>query len=188
MSRDGTPDVDSESLAGQLAPEIEPPAGLEERVVARLRAAGTLNLKRARRRGPMRDLAAAAAIFVAGLAVGVYGWRGGSPETEGGPRFLFLLYPDGVSQTTRPEEDSVAREYAAWAAGLRRSGRTVTGDRLAREQRAGVGGADARSLDSTLEGFFVVGADSLQDAARFAEDSPHVRHGGRIVVRAIDTP
>lgn len=185
MSRDRTPDVNSESLASQLSPEIEPPAGLEQRVVAGLRAAGAL--RPGRRRWAMRDLVAAAAMFVVGLTVGVYGWRGGSSGTESGSRFLLLLYPDGLSQPRGPGGDAVAREYAAWAAGLRRSGRTVTGDRLAHEQRAGVGGADGSSLDSTLEGFFIVGADSLQEAVRFAEDSPHVRHGGRIVVRAIDT-
>lgn len=186
MSRDGAPDVDSESLAGQLAPEIEPPVDLEQRVVASLRAAGTL--KPRRRRWPLGHLVAAAAIFVAGLTVGVYGWRSGSPGTGTGPRFLFLLYPDGLSQPRGPDEDAVAREYAAWAAGLRRSGRTVTGDRLAREQPAGAGGASVDSPGSTLEGFFIVGANSLQQAVRFAEDSPHVRHGGRIVVRTIDTP
>ncbi len=185
MSRDRTPDVDCESLAGQLAPEIEPPADLEQRVVAGLRAAGAL--KPGRRRWAMRDLVAAAAMFVVGLTVGVYGWRG-SPETADGPRFLFLLYPDGPSQPRGPGEDAIAREYAAWAAGLRRSGRIVTGDRLSRGRRADVGGADGGSLDSTLEGFFIVGADSLQEAVHFAEGSPHVRHGGRIVVRAIDTP
>ena len=186
MSRDRTPDADPESLAGQLAPEIEPPADLEQRVVTGLRAAGTL--KPGRRRWPLGQLVAAAAIFVAGLTVGANGWRSDSPGTETGARFLFLLYPDGASQPRGPGEDAVTREYAAWASGLRRSGRTVTGDRLAPEQQAAAGGAIGRSPDSTLEGFFIVGADSLQEAVRFAEDSPHVRHGGRIVVRTIDTP
>lgn len=186
MSPDHTTDVDSESVAGRLAPEIEPPAHLEQRVIAGLRAAGAFNSRR--RRWPLGQLVAAAAIFVAGLTAGVYGGRVGSAGRETGPRFLLLLYPDGASQARGSGEEAVAREYAAWAAGLRQSGRTVTGERLAREQRAEAGGAGAGSLDSTLEGFFIVGADSLQQAVRLAEDSPHVRNGGRIVVRAIDTP
>jgi hypothetical protein len=186
MSQDRTPEDEAETFAGQLPREIEPPAGLEERVVAGLRSAGAL--RPAPRRWTARDLVAAAAVFLAGLTVGAYLLPDNSHQPNRQPRFLLLLYPNDPAQPTQIGEDALAREYGAWAAGLRGSGRMVTGDRLAGEPRMAVGGADARSLDTTLQGFFIVGADSLDEAARLAEASPHVRHGGRVVVRAIDTP
>jgi hypothetical protein len=185
MRHGRTPDSDEETLAGQLAPELEPPARLEERVVAALRAEGAL--RPAPRRWTTRDLPAAAAVFLLGLTLGAYLSPDASSPADSGPRFLLLLY-EGEPPQARPGGADLAREYGAWAAGLRRSGRTVTGDRLASEPRIGVNGADAGSMDAALQGFFILGADSLEEATRLAAESPHARHGGRIVLRAIDTP
>jgi hypothetical protein len=43
-------------------------------------------------------------------------------------------------------------------------------------------------VPAEVQGFFVVSAASLEEAAAVARSSPHVRDGGRIVVRPIDTP
>jgi hypothetical protein len=185
MSHVRRPDPDPETIGGELAPELQPPADLEERVVAALRAEGAL--RPVSRRWTTRNLLAAAAVFVAGFAVGAYLSPDASPPEDTRARFLLLLY-EGERRPPRSEEDALAREYGAWAAGLRRSGRTVTGDRLASEPRVGVNGADADSLAGALQGFFIVGADSLEEATLLAEESPHVRHGGRVVLRVIDTP
>jgi hypothetical protein len=176
---------DTESFAGQLPRELEPPADLEDHVVERLRSEGMLKPSPRHRRA--RDLVAAAAVLLVGIAIGSY-FRPVAIDPPNQPRFLFLLYAAAGAQPGVADEESVAREYGAWAAGLRKAGRLVSGDRLAAEPRIGIGNADARSLDTALQGFFIVGAASFDEAARLAGESPHARHGGRIVVRAIDTP
>ena len=176
---------DTESFAGQLPRELDPPADLEDRVVARLRSEGLL--RPSPRHSRARDLVIAAAVLLVGIAIGSY-FRPLTIQPANQPRFLFLLYAADAAQPVVADEESVAREYGAWAAGLRKTGRLVSGDRLAAEPRLGIGHADARSLDPGLQGFFIVGAASFDEAARLARESPHARHGGRIVVRAVDTP
>ena len=47
--------------------------------------------------------------------------------------------------------------------------------------------ADSARLGAErVTGFFIVRADTAEAARRLASDSPHVRHGGRVEVRAIE--
>jgi hypothetical protein len=47
-------------------------------------------------------------------------------------------------------------------------------------------GSPSAAEEGVLEGLFIVRAASLAEAAALAEGSPHVRRGGRVVIRPIE--
>ncbi|HTO76926.1 MAG TPA: YciI family protein [Thermoanaerobaculia bacterium] len=178
----------------ELPRELSPRPELEQRIVAALAERG---LVRARRSGRGRLGRAAAAVAAGLLLVAAGIWIGRTlppgrarttaPDTS--PRFvLFLLRGQ---ESDRPEEEGArVAEYRAWARGLAASGRSVSGEKLDdREERLGADGAPvaaaAAASEEEIRGYFVVSAASLDDALAVARGCPHLRHGGRIVVRPI---
>jgi hypothetical protein len=199
-------------VLGSLETEAPPPPGVEDRVVEELSRRGAfapLRRPAIGRRPPAAVLvagaAAAAALFVAGVLVGVAvgvgaGARGQGPPSEGRavasaePRFaLFLLDepPGGAA-----EEPARVAEYKRWAASLP-GGRLVTGEKLGDDARlltsarwapaAPAAPATGSSGDgaNALRGYFVIRAPDLARALEVARTCPHLKRGGRILVRPI---
>jgi hypothetical protein len=182
-----TPDHDPFAPLDREAP---PPSRLKHRVVRSLRDAGVIRPDRS----AAWRVAWAAAVLVA-AAGGYLAGRGEAPApADGGPgRYLLLLYQDASFQTRVPEAELVA-EYAAWARELAGRGRLTAGDKLGDTAR--VLGAPSREAMAEPEpvqpggrvtGFFVVRAPDLAQAAAIARTCPHLRYGGWIVVRPIET-
>lgn len=182
-----------------LDPEIDPPAQLARRVENSLRARGSLA---ARRPAWFRlaGAAAAAALLVAG-GYWLGAITGGAADVtvdgaEPGPaatRYVLLLY-EGADFRPSTEEDALVAEYRGWAVGLAREGSFVTGEKLEEagvllESPDGEGtslpGGDHGSPLGRLGGYFVIAAADRAEALEIAGTNPHLRHGGRIVVRPI---
>jgi hypothetical protein len=111
-------------------------------------------------------------------------------ETSVGPRFLLLLYSDATAPSADDGADvAVMRQ---WARDLRSRGHYVTGARLARDGKAlgsvdGVGSAPMGDGGAVLlSGFFIIGAATSAEAEAIVQSSPHVRGGGRAVLRPFD--
>ena len=172
-----------------------PTAALEERVVGDWRRAAS----RARRPG-VRLLMQAAALIVAFWA----GTRLGSgvPEpprqdaedttrqvaegADAGPRFVLLIYDDPSEPRPSAEaEGAVVSEYAAWARGIRGSGRQISGERLLDDRLLVAPEGPNPSEQLRLGGYFVVQAADFDEATELAREHPHVRRGGTIEVRPI---
>lgn len=160
----------------------EPPAALENRVTEALRTRGLLAPRRRSRLLPA--LAAGLVLFAAGTLVG-HRWP--TPIARpAGSRFVFFLEdPRGV-MVEKDEPDRV-REYSAWAREQRAAGRLVGGDKLEPTAVSLDGGTtEAASVGpEEVGGYFVVVAPNLESALAVARTCPHLRHGGRIVVRPI---
>ena len=189
--------------------EVEPPPELRGKVADRLRTAGLLGTEGVRR--PIFGLPAAR--LVAGLILafalgGGLGWWGGSrstgpvpieaPEPAGPSRFVLLLYEGPEYQAMGSSPAELVEEYTAWARVLEGSGSLVMADKLAEDARViepsgRAGGAVPVSSPlvsgelGIITGFFIVRAASYEEAQRIAASSPHVRHGGRIIIRRIDS-
>lgn len=176
----------------KLPSEVEPPAALEEKLVGVLKREGLIEAPPAKGLSPWLM---AAACLVAALI----GWtaRGFQPAATGavaeGASFLILLSEPEPLQTSKPMAELVA-EYGAWAGGLAEENRLLAAGHLTPERmrlssirRPSPGELSELDLD-TLTGFFVVRADSLAQAAKIAETSPHIGYGGEIAVRAIAPP
>lgn len=179
-----------------LDPEIDPPPRLRRRVEHSLRGRGSLA---PRTSGWFRSAGAAAAAAL--LVAGGY-WLGaidGGADVviEADPtdeiQYVLLLYED---EDFRPsaDEDALVAEYRGWAIGLAREGALVAGEKLDEtgtllEAPGGAGtalpgGADGSPL-GRLGGYFVISAADRAEALAIAGTNPHLRHGGRIVVRPI---
>ena len=168
-----------------------PPAWLEESIVRELKARGRIRQTPAARRwiAVAGALAASVILFVAGLAAGGYLKRP-SAATATDPTFILLLYQDAGYLVPGPEgsEERVA-EYRDWARDLGARGRFVGGEKLkdaAETLPPGEGSPPREPGPGILAGYFIIAASDPPEAIAIARDCPHLRYGGRIVVREID--
>lgn len=147
----------------------------------------------AHRRGfPWRTanfIAAGLVLFLAGAAAQTFRQPRPQALDESAPRFALLLYdrptgPDGV-----PLDD--LEEIREWVRGLRRKGHYVAGEMLAlgalevERDTTWVAWPDV-AFGTMLGALFVVSAADAQEIITIAQSSPHVRNGGRIIVRPIE--
>jgi hypothetical protein len=192
-------DPQLERALAWIAEGQQPPRAVEDRVVAALRAQGSIVSSR---RSALRlaFLAAAAA-----LAVGFLVGRFGAPDAKSEHFLLFLR--DDVAFGDREQERRYYDESAAWAAKLEREGHLLSATRLASPRasllcgRATVsfarvsaplsrtvlsqsGAAPTSSSGSGDEmlGYFSIRARDERDAMAIARESPHLRYGGKIEI------
>jgi hypothetical protein len=107
---------------------------------------------------------------------------------------LFLFESDDYRPAATPEgQKDRVREYGTWARA--QTGRFVAGEKLAKDGRW------CRARDGRLEildpvsdgvrgilaGYFIVGASSYDEAVDLAKDCPHLRYGGTIEVRRLES-
>jgi hypothetical protein len=151
--------------------------GLEDRVVEALGSSGLL-----RRR---RSLSASGANLVLGALVGagaIIGFQAAQESGEGavaGRTYMLALY---ATSSYRPaaNERSRAAEYARWAR-EHASGRAVITGGAELDPKSLVLGP--RPTDQVLAGYFLVSAQSREDAVALARSSPHLRYGGTVVLQ-----
>jgi hypothetical protein len=168
----------------RLPRDVAPPPGLEDRVVAAMRQE---KLLRPAGRAPWLQVAAALVFLAIGIGIGRWLLPQPVPPTpivQFQPRFMLLL--SGAAPVA--DDNARAREYGAWASAESKKGRYITGERLADEALLIERDRPSSRVPAEVQGFFVVSAAALEEAAAVARSSPHVRDGGRIVVRPIDTP
>jgi hypothetical protein len=167
-----------------LADGPEPPPALEAATVRLLAKAGLIGSRRPEWRMHLAAAAAALVLFGLGLAVGARRAAPGA-AVSGAPRFVLLLYdaPDEKALTAALMEARVA-EYRNWARGVRASGREISGEKLEPEARP-LGPPEGAGTGWPLGGYFVISARDLDAAVAVALTCPHVKHGGRIEVRAL---
>lgn len=179
--RPGRADAELDDVLASLPGELAPGDDLEERTLRRVRGV--------RSRRNLLLSAAAAALFAFGFGAGAWlSGAGQAPSSDGG--FLLLLYVDGDYQAPRTgsELDRI-EEYRNWARQVARRGIPIRGERLAGEGlrlTGGQGGVRQEPVVSdTLSGYFVVGVTNRREAEEVARSCPHLRYGGRLVVKAI---
>ena len=171
---------------------INPPASLKRQVTESLRARGVLAAQNKQRlvASLLTFGVAAAVLLVSGVLIGR---QFGAPAQDSRPRFALFLYEDAAFVPTLTHEALVA-EYKAWGDSLGRQGRLVMGEELSQQgvvTLAGSGTAtqetrsDVRSEAGVIGGFFIVRATDIDDALAIARQCPHLRHGGRVVLRRL---
>ena len=104
-----------------------------------------------------------------------------SAAKAGPPHRFMLLLLEGPSFDAA---GSHVAEYRDWVATLRREGREVTGDEILPPEVVLPSGRTAFGRER-LAGYFVIGAADLAEAAAVGRRCPHLKHGGRIVVRPL---
>jgi hypothetical protein len=200
MMHDNFHDPADELLAdslGGLAREKAPPPRLEESTVASLRRAGVLRSK-SRMLFNVANWALAAGIAAAAFVGGsVFATRFRQTPAPEQPTFALLLYG------TEPHDDSLAKvaraaEYSQWANGVHAAGRVVGGEALGTPVAALAVRVVGRGEDSLIVaedstgsgdfiGYFLVTAPDRNAAVQIARNCPHLKYGGRVIVRRIST-
>ncbi|MBT8078591.1 MAG: hypothetical protein KJO31_08425 [Gammaproteobacteria bacterium] len=189
-----------------LPTEMQPPAGLEDRVVNALQERRLLDetTTTARQHVGWRAVRAslAAAACVALVAVGFFLGKAMEntvlPVTTtltGGETDLYalLLYEtDGYDRAIGAEAMQRYSEYSNWVAVARQRGQFVTGEDL--EVDRGwllVPSADGVEVERStsiaanapLSGMFLVRATDADDVLDLARELPHIKHGGQVLVQ-----
>jgi hypothetical protein len=184
---------DERDALGRLHREAAPPPGLEDATVSALAARGLLRpASRARGIHPWLAIAASLLLFVGGLAIGRLAGHPRSAEDDR-PRFALFLY-EGPEYDQPPPNGMAQRvqEYVAWATEKRANGAVEGGEKLREEadlaiEPDGTTGEVALAPGaSRLAGYFIIHADDRRAAVEIARTCPHVRYGGRIVIREIE--
>jgi len=166
-----------------------PPPDLEAATIAALRSRGLVGGRRLTRTSvALLQIAALVAALLAGVWIGETRTARPAPN---GSRFLLLLYLDAEYQPTDAAGD-VAREaeYSAWIRALARAGHATMGEKVAwggvelRPNRPPVDLSPVPTPDSA-RGFFVIVAADEQAALAIAKTCPHLKYGGRVVLRPI---
>jgi hypothetical protein len=167
---------------------VPPPS---DRVKETLTTLGVLGPQRrpVRSRMAMRVLAGTAAsilVFALGHRVG----RGSvGPRQAAAGRFALFVLGDGTDGV--PEASKVA-EYGQWLTTLSQSGIGVSGEKL--RNPGWLLGAGSTRFDAGIDpapadritGFFIIAAPTPDSALAIAQGMPHLKHGGRLVLREIE--
>ncbi|HKO98440.1 MAG TPA: hypothetical protein VJU86_15695 [Pyrinomonadaceae bacterium] len=186
-----------QAFAG-LPRERVPPSQLEERVVHALNQSGMLSPRgKARRGNAVRiamALAASLLFFVLGAAA--MRWYSKQSPAKSSPEFMLVLRQTSAQSRhgSAKEELRIAREYGNWARQLSQQGVPVDGEKLKEESRIlsvvdGRPVASENALDlnrASIAGYFLIRAQSYEQAIKFAESCPHLKYGGSIEVRELD--
>ncbi len=169
----------------------EPPAWLEDRVVAALQQQGLLRPERPPRTVRVQWLATATAcavLFAAGFLLGKA--QHPTPAKPAGGRFvLFVDRLSGAIESDPKQEARLVHEYAEWARKERAAGHLLVGEKLNDEAVELSGATEAGKAPASAQavsGYFVIVAQNLDGAISIARTCPHLEHGGRIVIRPID--
>jgi hypothetical protein len=96
---------------------------------------------------------------------------------------MLLLYG---AESAPGEEARRVDEYRAWAASVASTGAHVSGEKLA-DRQVVFGPAPDQSQVGYPLGFFIISAQNDGAAEAVAQTHPHLKHGGRVVVRPIAT-
>ena len=189
---------DSPRIEGldEIYADGRPPPALEDAVVGRLVADGLLEPggrgRAARlsstghsRRGRWFLRVAAGLLLFAGGWVSANAFAPTAPATPADSYMLLLWEAPGFSPEAQP--GAIASEYAAWARAIASGGTAISGNELSAD-RVIAGDVPAGSSvagGARLGGYFLVAAESQDDAYAMAAGHPHLRHGGWIEVAEI---
>ena len=184
--------TDEERRALDALPGEAPvPHGFEDRVVAALRERGLVasgSRPEVRPRRQLVRLGLAAGLVGSGFGAGLLASRpeGGASAPDGRSLYLLLLYPGPHHAAGgRVDEEARVAEYGAWARRLRSAGQFVSAERL-KDAALVLGGDVPGAAPPGPQGFFLIRARDGAEAEAVARECPHLRHGGRVAVQAVD--
>ena len=138
------------------------------------------------------NAAIAVVAVVTGVVLGQHFDAAPEPPAEGtGHQYVMLLYEDETYDAPGPGKmEERISEYSLWAREVAATGNYVTGRKLTDDSllllpdgtRSDVTPAAEQGV---LEGYFIITATDLEEAASIAESCPHLRYGGAVSLRRL---
>ena len=178
-----------------LSRERQPPDDLEDRVVAALESRRLVrSIPPGRQRSLVRFAAAAVTLLAMGFLAGRFAPQQTSGTTAESARFMLLLYDAPEREAARSPERNreLAAEYGAWAQQIGEAGHFLGGDslrldgRLLRRVDERIeAGPEASAAGEVVVGYFMIQARDYEQAMEIAEDCPHLKYQGSVLVRPV---
>ena len=171
------------ALFGQLARTEEPPSSLEDKTMQRLKAKGLLRIStKTRYLSWMVGIAASVAAFFLGIFYQQQTNYNDMATIESTKGYMLLLHEDQSFQSGDPME--MFNEYARWMENAMEQGVQITGQELNPEATLVTkSGELEKQTEEVTTGFFIVEAESMDEAIKIAKANPHVKYGGTIEVK-----
>jgi hypothetical protein len=168
---------------GALRRDVPAPGPLERAVLKELKARGLLRMRGGPSRWlrPIALLAGAAALFAAGFLIG---GRPTSPKLPSIAQPHYVLFLEGDGEPPPGEEARRVREYKLWSRRVAAAGHMLAGEKLSTETWR-LGGAPAAAGGEAVRSFFLIAARDDAEALEIARGCPHLRYGGRIILRKV---
>lgn len=120
-----------------------------------------------------------------------------APVAAAVSQFTLLLFENDRYEVPGDDAAMTARvqEYGGWARSIAETGRFVSGEKLSDEgcwcrMEAGamtVAKPIADAGRGVLAGYFVIGAADFDEALKLANTCPHLKYGGSVEIRRIET-
>ncbi len=168
-------------LFSQLSKEAAPPPHIEENILKRLKAQGLVSGSRVM---SWKHWAAAAAIAILSFLTGSYYQQYQASKDSINPQlgYMLLLHETEDFQPGDPME--MFQEYRSWMQSTYARGVKIQGQELDDEAEwVGIPGESSTFKPYRTTGYFVLEANSLQEAMEIARQNPHVKYGGKIEVK-----
>ena len=96
--------------------------------------------------------------------------------------YMLLLHED--KDFAPGDQMEMFEEYKAWMENTFAKGIKITGQEL-KDEATLVKGEELKTINSDVRttGYFLVEANSLDDAIKVAQENPHIKYGGSIEVK-----
>jgi len=112
-------------------------------------------------------------------------------------KFMLMLFDNPAQDVNlSPQQmQQVVAEYKQWAEQMARQGKLVGGDKLAEHGGKLLRGSAGKLIitdgpfaeaKEVLGGYFVINANSLDEAVELSKSCPHIKYGSSIQVRQVD--
>jgi hypothetical protein len=112
-------------------------------------------------------------------------------------KFMLMLFDNPAQDINlSPQQmQQVVAEYKQWAEQLARQGKLVGGDKLAEHGGKTLRGSAGKLIitdgpfaeaKEVLGGYFVINANSLDEAVELSKTCPHIKYGSSIQIRKVD--
>ncbi|MEQ8845660.1 MAG: YciI family protein [Phycisphaerales bacterium] len=109
------------------------------------------------------------------------------------PKFMLMLFdnPADYAGLSPDQMQGVVQEYNAWCQEMAKAGKFLGGEKLADEggkviTKGGVTDGPFAESKEVLGGYFIISAESYDEAVQIASSSPHAKYGAATHVRQID--
>ena len=112
------------------------------------------------------------------------------------PQYMLILYDDREEENYTPEQmQQIVQEYSAWARDVAAKGQLVTGEKLTSDEGRTVRLENGQpkvtdgpfiETKEVIGGFFIIQADSYDEASEITKTCPHMRYGLRAEIRQVE--
>lgn len=112
-------------------------------------------------------------------------------------KYMLMLFdkPSDYAAMTPQQLQGIVKDYADWAGRMAKEGRLAGGEKLSDEGGKVISGKGAKATvtdgpfaesKEVLGGYFIINAESYEDAVAVAKSCPHMIYGVATHVRRID--